>query len=358
MTTNPLVPVPAAEPIVQAAHRARPSNAEIAAWVLIGGLILYVLVMRVVAALIGGLALYLILDRLAQSLEKRIPGMAARTTAVILVTLIGGGLIVGALAFSISFLQHHVDTLPAMMQQMADILRSTRVWLGDYGRQLIPDVMTDAENIKGAIVLWLKAHAEAVRIAGGTFSIGLLHLFMGMLLAIVIFFRHVTHHDESLRGSLAFYLTEKVDRFANIFSRIATAQIKVSAINTLIVAVYLAVLLSIGKAIPFMTTVIAITFICGLVPIFGNIVSNAVLVILSLGVSEGTAIASLIFVLALSKLQYVLTSRMVGGNTNSQAWEILFSIIIGEAAFGVAGVVMAPIVYAFVKRELRERGLV
>src|SRR5438132_2957024 len=357
MTTNPLVPVPAAEPIVPAVPRARPSNAEIGAWTLIGGLILYVLIMRVVAALIGGLALYLILDRLAQSLEKRIPGMAARTTAVILVTLIGGGLIVGALAFSISFLQHHVDTLPAMMQQMADILRSTRVWLGGYGRQLIPDVMTDAENIKGAIVLWLKAHAEAVRIAGGTFSIGLLHVFMGMLLAIVIFFRHVTHHDESLRP-LAFYLTEKVDRFANVFSRIATAQIKVSAINTLIVAVYLTILLSIGKAIPFMTTVIAITFICGLVPIFGNIVSNAVLVILSLGVSEGTAIASLIFVLALSKLQYVLTSRMVGGNTNSQAWEILFSIIIGEAAFGVAGVGMAPVVYAFVKRELRERGLV
>ncbi|PYQ48919.1 MAG: hypothetical protein DMF59_14735 [Acidobacteria bacterium] len=126
MTTNPLVPVPAAEPIVQAVPRARPSNAEIGAWTLIGGLILYVLMMRVVAALIGGLALYLILDRLAQSLEKRIPGMAARTTAVILVTLIGGGLIVGALGFSISFLQHHVDTLPAMMQQMADILDRRR----------------------------------------------------------------------------------------------------------------------------------------------------------------------------------------------------------------------------------------
>jgi len=37
---------------------------------------------------------------------------------------------------------------------------------------------------------------------------------------------------------------------------------------------------------------------------------------------------------------------------------ILAAIIIGEAAFGVGGVVLAPIVYAFVKRELADRGLV
>jgi predicted PurR-regulated permease PerM len=361
MTTNPLVPVPAAQPAVQPAPRprARPSNAEIAAWILVGVLILFVLFMRIVPAVIGGLALYLILDRLALWLSKRIPGMAARTTAVILVTLIGGGLIVGAAGFSISFVQHHVDTVPAMMRQMADILRSTRLWLGSYGPQIIPDVMTDAENIKGAVVDWLKGHADALKIAGGSFSVGLVHLMLGMLLAIVVFFRHVTHHDEKLRGALAIYLTEKIDRLTHAFSRIAWAQIKVSALNTLIIAIYLLVALPVwGKILPFTTTLIVLTFICGLVPILGNLVSNAVLVILSLGVSEGTAIASLIFVVALSKLQYVLTSRIVGGEIDSQAWEILFAIIVGEAAFGVSGVVMAPIVYAFAKRELRERALV
>jgi predicted PurR-regulated permease PerM len=34
------------------------------------------------------------------------------------------------------------------------------------------------------------------------------------------------------------------------------------------------------------------------------------------------------------------------------------AILIGEAAFGIGGVVMAPIVYAFIKRELRDRALV
>ena len=53
-----------------------------------------------------------------------------------------------------------------------------------------------------------------------------------------------------------------------------------------------------------------------------------------------------------------INSRIVGGHTDSQAWEILLAILLGETAFGVSGVVMAPIIYAFVKRELRERGLV
>ncbi|MND06608.1 hypothetical protein D3C83_280830 [compost metagenome] len=58
------------------------------------------------------------------------------------------------------------------------------------------------------------------------------------------------------------------------------------------------------------------------------------------------------------KLEYLINSRIVGGETDSQAWEILMAIIVGEAAFGIGGVIMAPIMYAFVKRELRDRGLV
>jgi predicted PurR-regulated permease PerM len=360
MTSNPLVPVPAAEPAIRPAQapRQRPSHAEIAAWILVGAFLIYVLMLHMVSALIGGLALYLILDKLAQSMSRRIPGMAARTTSIIIVTLIAGGIIIGATAMLISFLQHQSDTLPAMMRQMADILRSTRLWLGGYGRQVIPDFMTDAESFKVGMVDWLKNHAGSLRMAGSTFSVGLLHIFMGTLLAVVVFFRHVTHFENRPSGPLASYLTEKADRFSQIFARIAGAQIKVSLFNTFITALYLMTLLLLGRQIPFMTTLILITFILGLVPIVGNVVTNAVLVILSLGVSGGTAIVTLVFVLAISKLQYVLTSRLVGSEVDSQAWEILLAIIVGEAAFGLAGVVIAPVVYAFIKGELREYALV
>jgi len=83
-----------------------------------------------------------------------------------------------------------------------------------------------------------------------------------------------------------------------------------------------------------------------------------VIVILSLGISVGVAVASLVFLILIHKLEYLINSRIVGGETDSQAWEILLAILIGETAFGVAGVVMAPIIYTFVKGELRDHGLV
>jgi predicted PurR-regulated permease PerM len=359
MTTNPLAPVKGPEPVLVRRPGGRPSNEEIAAWILVGGLIIYVMFARVVPAVVGGLALYLILDRLSHTFSKRLPGTAARPLALILVTLVGGGFIIGAIAFAVSFLRHHVDRVPAVMTEMANILQSTRAWLGGYGDQIIPEVMTDAENIKGAMAEWLKTHAGALKVAGGTFSIGVVHLIMGMLLAIMVFFRHVTHHDDPPRGALAAALVEKVERFAASFSQIATAQIKISAMNTLLTGLYLFVVLPMfGKRLPFSTTIVLITFICGLIPVLGNLISNTVIVILSLGISVGTAIASLTFLVLIHKLEYLINSRIVGGHTDSEAWEILLAILLGETAFGVSGVVMAPIVYAFVKGELRDRGLI
>ena len=356
MTTAPVPVEPVEEPYV--APRPRPSNNEIAAWVLLGALLLYVLMQHLVSAVVTALVLYLILDRLAAVFSKRMPGGAARPLALILVTLIVGGALVGGIAMLVSLFRHHAADVPALMTKMADILQSTRAWLGGVGEDLIPEVLTDAETVKAAIVEWLKTHAETLKIAGGSFSMGLVHALMGVLLAILVFFRHVTHHQRN-SGALADALKEKVQRFADAFSRIATAQVKISAVNTALTALYLLVLLPLfGIRLPFSTTIVLITFVCGLIPVLGNLVSNTVIVILSLGISMGTAVASLVFLVLIHKLEYLINSRIVGGQTDSQAWEILMAILLGETAFGVSGVVMAPIVYAFVKRELRDRGLV
>jgi predicted PurR-regulated permease PerM len=344
---------------VTVSARQRPSNEEIAAWVIMAALILFVMFRHLMAGVVAGLALYLILDRVSHSFSRRLGRAAARPLALLLVTLVGGGVIVGAITLTVSFARHHADNIPAMMTKMAEILQSTKAWLGGYGEDLIPEVMTDAETIKSGIAEWLKEHAGTLKGAGGWASAALLHMLMGVLLAILVFFRHVTHHDVMAGGSLSRCLGEKVERFAHAFSRIATAQMKISAVNTALTAIYLLVVLPLfGKSVPFGTTIIVVTFVCGLIPVVGNLISNTVIVVLSLGISVGTAVASLIFLVLVHKLEYLINSRIVGGETDSQAWEILMAILVGETAFGVAGVVMAPIVYAFVKRELRERGLV
>ncbi|MGH9419781.1 MAG: AI-2E family transporter, partial [Thermoanaerobaculia bacterium] len=174
-----------------------------------------------------------------------------------------------------------------------------------------------------------------------------------------VFFRHVTHHPDRVPGTLSEALEQKVDRFSSAFAQIASAQVKISVLNTALTALYLLIVLPLfGQHIPFATTIVFVTFVCGLIPVLGNLISNTVIVILSLGISPGTAVASLLFLVVIHKLEYLTNSRIVGGKTDSQAWEILLAILIGETAFGISGVVMAPIAYAFIKRELRERGLV
>jgi predicted PurR-regulated permease PerM len=263
-----------------------------------------------------------------------------------------------AVALLVMMLRRGAGNVPAMMEQMADILGSVRLWLGGIGVQFIPEVMTDAEDFKAAAALWLKTHAQTLRAGSVWIGVGLVHMVMGGLLAILVFFRHITRQDE-VNPPLARHLVEKVGRLAHAFGRIATAQIKISAVNTGLTTLYLLVILPLfGIRVPFATTLVIITFLCGLIPVLGNLISNTVITILSLGVSVGTAAASLTFLIVIHKLEYLINSRIVGGETDSQAWEILLAILIGEAAFGVSGLVMAPIIYAFVKRELRDRGLV
>ena len=47
-----------------------------------------------------------------------------------------------------------------------------------------------------------------------------------------------------------------------------------------------------------------------------------------------------------------------GGQIRARAWELLLAMLVMEAAFGIAGVVAAPIYYAYLKRELEAAKLI
>jgi len=362
VNTNPLASVPvvvAAQDPHPVAPSGRPSNEEIAAWVLLGALFIFVLVQHLVGATISGLTLYLILDRTSARIARRLSGSAARPLALLFVAILTSAVLAGVVALLIAILRRGAMNLSDMMNQMAEILSSVRIWLGGLGHQFIPEFMTDAENLKGTLAAWLKTHAQNIRAGGVWIGVGLIHVVMGVLLAILVFFRHVTQQEDLRRGPLAYHLTDKVDRFVSAFARVATAQMKISAVNTTLTGIYLLVILPLfGIKIPFASTLVVVTFLCGLIPVLGNLVSNTVITILSLGVSVGVAVSSLTFLILVHKLEYLINSRLVGGETDSAAWEILLAILVGEAAFGVGGIVLAPIIYAFVKRELRDRALV
>ena len=331
---------------------------EIAAYVIVAALLLFFFMQHLVIGLLAGLLFYKILDSISVPLTRRMSARAARPLSLISATLAASAVLIGAGALLVSMLKAQTSNIPGLMTKMAETLESTRVWLGGMGDYIFPEAVRDAEDLKQIVVGWLKENAAVLKVAGGSLSVALLHIVMGLLVAILVFFRHLRKEERPL-GPLAHHLVDKAKGFANAFSQIVVAQIKISAVNTILTGIYLLVILPLfGKNLPFAPTIVLITFVCGLLPVVGNLISNTVITVVSLGISVGTAIASLAFLVIIHKLEYLVNSRIVGHQISSQAWEILLAIIIGEAAFGVTGVVMAPIIYAFIKNELKAKALI
>ena len=82
-----------------------------------------------------------------------------------------------------------------------------------------------------------------------------------------------------------------------------------------------------------------------------------VVVVVSLSVSPFVALGSLVYLVAIHKLEYFLNARLVGTRIEARAWELLLAMLLMEAVFGVAGLIAAPIYYAYLKDELTAKGL-
>ena len=135
------------------------------------------------------------------------------------------------------------------------------------------------------------------------------------------------------------------------------AQVRISAINTVFTSIYLALVLPLlGIELPFAKTLIVLTFVAGLLPILGNLVTNTIICIVSLSQGFAVAVASLAYLIVIHKLEYFLNVKIIGGQIRARAWELLCAMLVMEAAFGIAGLIAAPIYYAYAKSELTAKG--
>jgi predicted PurR-regulated permease PerM len=161
------------------------------------------------------------------------------------------------------------------------------------------------------------------------------------------------------RGPLLGVLATRSANLAIAFRNIVFAQVKISAINTLFTAIFLLIVLPLfGVNLPFAKTLVIVTFVVGLVPVIGNLISNSIIFVVGLTVSLWVALAALGFLIVIHKFEYFLNARIVGGRIRARAWEILIAMLLMEAAFGIAGLIAAPIYYAYLKRELEAAKLI
>ncbi|HEY5611112.1 MAG TPA: AI-2E family transporter [Thermoanaerobaculia bacterium] len=334
---------------------------ELAAWLILGIGILLIFTRDLVSGVIVGLVFFMLLEKTSYYFSKRFEAGTARPLALLAGTLIALAIVIGGIALLVAIVRAQMKNIPELMKRMASILESTRVWLtGFSGEEIFPEAVRDAEDFKELLVNWLKKHAAVIGIAGETFAIAIIHMVMGLLMAMMVFLRtRRTDEERVRRGSLAKHLVQKTKGLAEAFAQVISAQVLISLINTGLTAIYVVLLFPVlFKPLPFAVTIVFVTFVCGLIPVLGNLISNTVIVIVSLGVGTGAAIASLIFLVTIHKLEYVVNSKIIGSKTGSEMWEILLAVLIGEAAFGIPGIVLAPVLYTFTKRELRARGLV
>jgi predicted PurR-regulated permease PerM len=157
------------------------------------------------------------------------------------------------------------------------------------------------------------------------------------------------HHYKPLSAALH----QRIVRLHLAFKQIVFAQVRIAGINAIFTGIFLALVLPMaGIDLPFVKTMILITFIAGLLPVIGNLISNTVIVVISLSHSLSTAAFALLFLVTIHKLEYFLNAKIIGTQINAKAWELLTAMLIMEAIFGIPGVIAAPVFYAYLKAEL------
>jgi len=308
-----------------------------------------------IGALLGGLLVH----ELVHALSPRIAFMSggatrARLMSVGLIATLVIGALVGLGFGASAFLRSEGASPAALLARMADIVASSRSSLPGWISERLPP---DTDALRGMIVEWLRTHAAELQHAGRIFGVGLVHILIGMVIGAIICFREARGTGE--KSLLLREGGERVRTLAEAFRWVVFAQVKISAVNTVLTSIYLiAVLPMLGVEMPFAKALVAVTFFCGLLPVIGNLISNTIIVVVSLSVSFSVALGSLAFLIVIHKLEYFLNARIVGGEIKASAWELLCAMLVFDAAFGLPGLVAAPIFYAYGKSELRQLGLI
>ena len=327
---------------------------DIAAWSLIGMAMLFVLKLHLLPALLAGLLVYELVLMLAPRIARRLPGRRAKLIAIALLSIIIVGLLSLAGAGLVAFFRSESGSLTVLLAKMAQIIEDSRKLLPAWILERLP---ADAITFKEEATTWLREHADDLQVVGKEAGRITAHILIGMIIGGMVALREATKDDDYKPFARA--LAERAWLFGSAFKRVVFAQARIAAINAFFTGIYLAIILpTMGVHLPLVKTLIAITFVVGLIPVAGNLISNTIIVIVSLSQSLGVALASLLYLVVIHKFEYFLNARIVGGQIRANAWELLIAMLAMEAAFGLAGIVAAPIYYAYIKSELRARDLV
>ncbi|MGO4261627.1 AI-2E family transporter [Lysobacter sp. TAB13] len=322
--------------------------ARIAAWIL--GLIGLFLILRLglLGAVLAGLLVFQLIHVLAPLVDRKVRGRRARLIAVALLAILIIGFLTMATLGLIAFFRADTGGEQALLARLMDVIDASRNQVPLWAQPYLPDDMSD---LKRGLNAWLDEHRGELSLVGAEAAQLSARLLVGMVLGAMIALQEELPAPHL--GPLGQELLARVSRLSDAFRRVVFAQIKISALNTVFTAVFLLIVLPLfGIHVPMSKTLIVVTFIAGLLPVVGNLISNTLITIAALSVSIYVAVTALVYLVLIHKLEYFLNARIVGGEIKARAWELLLAMLMMEAAFGMPGLIAGPIYYAYIKREL------
>ncbi len=325
-----------------------------ASYLLLAVALVSVLQLHLLPALLAGLLAYAVVNTVAPGLARLLPGERALWIAVALLAAFVVGALALAVVAALAFLNSEHGNPSVLFERMMPLIERARAQLPALVVENLPE---DAEAMRAALVDWLRQHAAQLPLAGQQAARAILQMLIGIVLGAMLAL-HNTRRRQS-RGLLPDLLSARCGHLATAFRNVVFAQVKISALNTLLTGMFLLVVLpSFGVHLPLAKTLVIVTFIVGLLPVIGNLISNTLIFVIGMSVSFGVALTALAYLIVIHKLEYFLNARIVGSQIRAQAWEILIAMLFMEALFGVPGLVAAPIYYAYLKRELEAAGLI
>jgi predicted PurR-regulated permease PerM len=328
----------------------QPTYADNAAMAVQVAALLLVLQLGLLDAVIAGLAAFVIFDRTIAAVRRRLPGRKAKLLAMLLALLMIAAAIF-ALLEAVEALVGPSGDLAHLMRLLADGIDRLRgiapEWLGSK-------LPSGVDELRFETAMWLRAHSHQLQRWGMETLRVTAHVLVGLVVGALVALSAPPSSSPSPSSARFAPVQRRLAQLAAAFGEVVSAQIRISAINTGLTAVLLLLVFPLlGWQVPAAYTLLVLTFIASLIPIVGNLIANTGIVLASLMASIFAAATALVFLVVVHKLEYFLNAHLIGRRTRIPAYLLLAAMLVLEAAFGLAGVVAAPIACAWLARELR-----
>lgn len=332
----------------------KPSNLWLSFFTICGGTLLFwasLLSLHLTLAIFSLLLTYSLSQLLAQYIQRHSPTIKGVNIIAVLIILFILICLFYGLGNWLSDKQHHY--FAHIPQQFSQLFAQLHTQLPVQITTYLPDSI---QSFHRYVVNWLQQHSLVLQQIGGHTIRGLGYIVIGFIIGAIMV---IQYRPDSTDKPLAQHLQRWFEDLLTCFNNVFLSQIKISSINTALTAIYLFVLLPLfHQHMPLKTLLILFTFFIGLLPIVGNLISNSLIVLLSLTISLPLAGASLLWLIFIHKLEYFLNAEIIGQRIQAKAWELLLVMLCLEAIFGIAGLVVSPIVYAQVKLALKQKVLI